>query len=382
MKLLIAPNAFKRSLSAIQAASIVARSLKEIASDAETILCPIADGGDGTLECLVQATGGKVFTVTVTGPVASLRVKARWGVLGDGSSAVIEMAEAAGLRLLKQNQYDVANATTRGVGELIREALHAGYKKIIIGLGGSATNDGGAGCGCALGARFLDEHNVELPGGGIHLARLHHLQIKNYKLGIKNADIIGLADVTNVLYGPAGAAYTFAAQKGATSEQIRQLDEGLRHYASILERDLHRDVSQIPGSGAAGGLGAGLIAFCNARIISGIDFVLDTIRFDDLLRQCDCVITAEGMIDSQTLRGKGIEGVARRAQKFNKPVHAFVGRIRGDPASLQLKLGLATLEQISPDEIPLPIAMRGAETFLARAIRDFFFTKVTKEIKK
>jgi glycerate kinase len=305
---------------------------------------------------------------------------------------VIEMAEAAGLRLLKQNQYDVANTTTRGVGELIREALNAGYKKIIIGLGGSATNDGGAGCASALGARFLDDHNVELPGGGIHLTRLHHLQINNYELGppeadaplaqIKSAEIIGLADVTNVLFGPAGAAYTFAEQKGATSEQIWQLDEGLRHYASIMERDLRRDVSQIPGSGAAGGLGAGLIAFCNATIVSGIDFVLDTIGFDDLLQQCDCVITTEGTIDSQTLRGKGIEGVARRAQKFNKPVHAFVGRIRGNPAVLQQKLRLATLEQISPDEMPLPFAMRGAESLLSRTIRDFFSTKVTKEAKK
>lgn len=210
------------------------------------------------------------------------------------------------------------------------------------------------------------------------MVRLHHLQIKNYELGppeadaplaqIRNAEVIGLADVTNVLYGPAGAAYTFAAQKGATPEQIHQLDEGLKHYASIIERELHRDVSQIPGSGAAGGLGAGLMAFCDARIVSGIDFVLDAVRFDSLLQQCDCVITAEGMIDFQTLRGKGIEGVARRAQKFNKPVHAFVGRIRGDPAALQLKLGLATLEQISPDEIPLDIAMRSAEVFLSCAV--------------
>jgi glycerate kinase len=228
-----------------------------------------------------------------------------------------------------------------------------------------------------------------LPEGGIHLVRLHHLQIKNYELGppeadaplaqIKNAEIIGLADVTNILYGPAGAACTFAAQKGATPEQIDQLDEGLRHYASIIERDLHRDVSKIPGSGAAGGLGAGLMAFCDARIVSGIDFVLDTVRFDSLLQQCDCVITAEGMIDSQTLRGKGIEGVARRARKFNKPIHAFFGRIRGDPTALQKELGLASLNQISPDALPAHEAMRSAEMFLSNAVRNFFFTNLSKK---
>jgi glycerate kinase len=392
MNFLIAPNALKGSLSALRAANTISQSLKGIAPDVATLLCPIADGGDGTLECLVQATGGKVFEATVRGPVSSLRVNARWGVLGDGATAVIEMAEAAGLRLLSPPQYDIANATTYGVGELILQALKSGFKKIIVGLGGSATNDGGAGCARALGIRFFDEHNKELPQGGIHLARLHHLEIKNYELGppeadaplaqIKNAEIIGLADVTNVLYGPAGAAHTFAAQKGASNDLVVQLDEGMRHYASIIERETHHKVSTFPGSGAAGGLGAGLMAFCNARIVSGIDFVLDTVRFDSLLQQYDCVITAEGMIDSQTLRGKGIEGVARRARKFNKPVHAFVGRIHGDATALQKKLGLATLHQISPDKMTLEDAMRGAESLLALSIRDFFTSNFTKDSKK
>lgn len=399
MNFLIAPNALKGSLSALRAAAAISQSLKGIAPDIVTTLCPIADGGDGTLECLVHATRGKVFQTTVRGPISSLRVNARWGELGDSATAVIEMAEAAGLRLLNRHQFDLANATTYGVGELILQALNSGFKKIIIGLGGSATNDGGAGCANALGIRFFDEHNKDLPEGGIHLARLHHLQIKNYELGllnesslrpeanaplaqITNAEIVGLADVTSVLFGPAGAAHTFAAQKGATSEQIRLLDEGLKHYASIIERDLHKHISYIPGSGAAGGLGAGLIAFCNAKIVSGIDFVLDTVRFDSLLQQCDCVITAEGMIDSQTLQGKGIEGVARRARKFNKPVHAFVGRVRGDATALQKKLGLATLHQISPDKMPVEDAMRGAESFLTSSIRDFFGPKVKEDIKK
>ena len=439
MNFLIAPNALKGSLSALRAANIISQSLEGMTPDAANALCPIADGGDGTLECLIHATGGKIFQATVRGPISPLRVKARWGVLGDGATAVIEMAEAAGLRLLSPPQYDIANATTYGVGELILLALKLGLKKIIVGLGGSATNDGGAGCAKALGVKFFDEHDKELPEGGIYLARLHHLQIMNHELGplnessttlgvdrprrvesstvgslrpeadalnessttlrvgrprrvesstvgsrrplaqIRNAEIICLADVTNVLFGPAGAAYTFATQKGASNELIVRLDEGMRVYASIIERETHHKISNFPGSGAAGGLGAGLIAFCNARIISGIDFVLDTVRFDDLLRQCDCVITAEGMIDSQTLRGKGIEGVARRALKFNKPVHAFVGRIHGDATMLQKKLGLATLHQISPDAMPVNEAMRNAEMFLSNAVRSFISTKLTKK---
>lgn len=184
MKFLIAPNALKGSLTPLRATKTISESLS--APDTSTLLCPIADGGDGTLDCLVQATRGKFFAANVCGPLSSLRVNARWGVLGDGTTAVIEMAEAAGLRLLNSSQFDAANATTFGVGELIGEALRAGFKKIIIGLGGSATNDGGAGCARALGVRFLDENNAELPEGGIHLARLHHVGIKNYELGPLN----------------------------------------------------------------------------------------------------------------------------------------------------------------------------------------------------
>jgi glycerate kinase len=196
---------------------------------------------------------------------------------------------------------------------------------------------------------------------------------------MKDVEIIGLSDVTNILCGPEGTAFTFAVQKGATAEQVRMLDDALKHYASIIENDLHQDVSHIPGSGAAGGLGAGLLAFCNAKILSGIDFVLDALRFDDLLQQCDCVITTEGTLDSQTLHGKGIEGLVRRAKKFNKPVHAFAGKILGEKATLQRKLGLATLHQISPDDVPIEEAMRNAEAFLLKGIRDYFPAKTTKE---
>ncbi len=382
MNFLIAPNALKGSLSAPSAARIISKALQNILPDANCVLCPISDGGNGTLECLVQATGGEFYSASVCGPLKSMNVNARWGILGDGTVAVIEMAEAAGLHLLRPSQYDVANATTFGVGELIHKAINSGCKKIIVGMGGSATNDGGAGCARALGVKFFDENEMELPDGGMHLSRLHHINIKNEELKIKETEIVGLSDVTNILFGHEGTAFTYAAQKGATAEQILLLDAALKHYASITEGYLGRDISHIPGSGAAGGLGAGLIAFCNAKIFSGIDYVLDILSFDHLLQQCDCVITTEGTLDSQTLHGKGIEGIARRAKKFGKPVHAFAGKIFGDKATLQEQLELATVNQISPDEVPIEEAMRSAETFLSKGIRDHFSTKVAKNTKK
>ncbi len=378
MIFLIAPNALKGSLSASDAARIISKALQDILPDVHCIACPISDGGNGTLECFVQATAGKIYSASVCGPLASMTVTARWGILGDGTTAVIEMAEAAGLHLLKPSEYDAANATTFGVGQLIRAAIDSGCRKIIVGMGGSATNDGGAGCARALGVKFFDDNNTELPDGGIHLSRLAHIGINNEELEINETEIVGLSDVTNALCGPNGAAFTFAAQKGATANDIQLLDRALKHYASIIEDTLHRDVSLLPGSGAAGGLGAGLVAFCGAKIVSGVDFVLDILRFDDLLQQCDCVITAEGTLDAQTLHGKGIEGVARHAKKFNKPVHVFAGKIVGEHTGLQRKLGLATLHQISPDEVPIEETMREAETLLFKGVKEFFSTKNTK----
>ncbi len=382
MNFLIAPNALKGSLSAVAAAKIIAKALQEISSDNRSIICPVADGGNGTLDCLVDAKGGKIFTLMVSGPLSSMAVSARWGILSDGTTAVIEMAEAAGIHLLKPHQYDAAHATTFGVGELVHEAMKSGCKRIIIGLGGSATNDGGAGCAKALGVKFFDRNNNELADGGIHLSQLHHIEMKNFESGVKNCEFIALSDVKNLLCGPKGASFTFGPQKEATEDQVRELDKGLDHYASIIEREIKHDISRIPGSGAAGGLGAGLTAFCDATIVSGIEFVLDAVRFDDLLLKCDCVITAEGSLDGQTLQGKGIEGIARRASKINKPVHVFAGNIRGDADDLRKKLGLATLDKISPEGMPVEEAMKNAEAFLSEKIRDTFSTKSTKDTKK
>ncbi len=388
MKFLIAPNALKGSLTPIEAAESIAAALEQISHNDFT-LCPIADGGNGTLECLVRATNGKFSLAAVTGPLQTKKVSARWGILGDGKiengatgdTAVIEMAEAAGLSAyggLKPSEYDVLHATTFGVGELIIAALDAGFRKIIIGMGGSATNDGGTGCARALGARFLaessvgDENGNELPDGGIHLSRLKHIDCRKLDERLKGCEITALSDVTNVLCGPEGASFTFAKQKGAKESELQILDDALRHYASVLKKDLKEDVASLPGSGAAGGLGAGLVAFCNANIVSGIDFVLDTIHFDELLQHCDAVITAEGTIDEQTLFGKGIAGIALRAEKFHKPIHAFAGRINGDTEKLKRKLHLASLHQISPDTMPLNEAMKNARTLLENEIKKTF----------
>jgi glycerate 2-kinase len=367
MKVLIAPNALKGSLSAKEAASVMARSLPK---DWDAILCPIADGGDGTLECLVDATGGEYYRTVVTGPFPSGKVSARWGRLGTTNTAVIEMAEAAGLRLISPQQYSASTTTTIGVGELILNALDAGFRTILVGLGGSATNDGGTGCARALGVRFLDSHGAELSPGGINLDKLRAIDLSNFDKRILQSEFVGLADVDTTLLGPAGATHIFGSQKGASDEDIRILDEALGHYTDIVQRQFRRDVAGLPGSGAAGGLGAGLIAFCGATIVSGIDHILDLVRFDELLRSCDLVLTAEGSIDEQTSHGKGIAGIARRALVFSKPVLAFVGKVGGDAAALCRQLNIKSIHQITPPAVADTEAFNRVKEMLSLKVRE------------
>ncbi|HTX17566.1 MAG TPA: glycerate kinase [Bacteroidota bacterium] len=372
MKFLIAPNALKGSLTAMRAAEVISTALRSAIPQADCLLSPIADGGDGTLDCLVNGTGGRFFAKNVRGPLPDLRVDARWGAMGDEKTAVIEMAEAAGLRLLSPPRYNVMKGTTAGVGELILEAHAKGFRKIIVGLGGSATNDGGMGCCQVLGAKFFDQEGRPLEGCGENLSTIDRIVFAEKDRILRDTEMVALSDVKNLLYGTEGTSFTFAPQKGGTEEQVSLLDAGLRHYSSLIERDLHRFVSAVPGSGAAGGLGAGLIAFCGARIVSGIDFVLDSVSFDRLLRECDAVITAEGMVDGQTLLGKGIEGIARRARQMHKPLHIFAGRIRGDASHLAAELGATSLNEISPPRISIDDAMKGAAGFLSESVRRCF----------
>lgn len=365
MRFLLAPNAMKGSLSAHQAAAILQKSLQRKYPQSTFISAPIADGGNGTLECLMNALGGTVFEKEVTGPVATMKIGARFGITKH-SIGIIESADAVGLHRITPLPETIAHSTSFGIGELINEAKMKGSTEIWIGLGGTATNDGGAGMARALGVQLFDDNGEELKDGAMNLLRLNRITNREYRTA--NVEIKLLSDVKNILLGEHGATYTFARQKGATEDQLPYLESALKNFADIAESHFGKEFRNIPGSGAAGGLGFGLLAFCNAQIVSGIDFILDAIGFDEKLRRCDAVITTEGRLDEQTLFGKGIAGIAERARRMNKPVHAFVGRINGQKETLQRQLSLASITQIAPDELPAVQAMRDASWLLADAI--------------
>ena len=326
MKIVIAPQGFKAGISGLEAAEAIARGVAAVDPDAETVLAPVADGGDGTLNALVDATGGQVFTSTITGPLGQ-PLEARWGVMGDGSTAVIEMALASGLALVPQRRRNPRVTTTAGTGEILKEAMNRGYTRVIVGLGGSATNDGGAGMATALGARFLDSEGRPLPPGGSALARLDRIETQGLHPALGQATIIAATDVTNPLCGPDGASAVFGPQKGANPEMVQELDAALANFARVVARDLHRDVSEQPGAGAAGGLGAGLMAFAGATLQSGIDMVCEVLQFDALLQGADLVITGEGRADRSTIFNKAPAGVARHAQAHGVPTVLLAGSL-------------------------------------------------------
>jgi glycerate kinase len=326
MKVVIAPQGFKAGIPGLEAAQAIARGVIAAVPDAETVLAPVADGGDGTLHALVDGTGGKVFTSMVSGPLGP-QLEALWGVMGDGRTAVVEMALASGLALVPQRRRNPRLTTTAGTGEIIREALDAGYTRIIVGLGGSATNDGGAGMAAALGARFMDAEGRSLPPGGSSLARLDRIDVSNLHPGLQGATIIAATDVTNPLCGPEGASAIFGPQKGANAEMVRELDAALANYAQVVTRDVGRDVSGVPGAGAAGGLGAGLMAFAGATLQSGIDMVCEILGFDALLQGADLVITGEGRADRSTIFNKAPVGVARHANTHGVPTVLLAGSL-------------------------------------------------------
>ena len=326
MKIVIAPQGFKAGISGLEAAEAIARGVAAVDPDAETVLAPVADGGDGTLNALVDATGGQVFTSTITGPLGQ-PLEARWGVMGDGSTAVIEMALASGLALVPQRRRNPRVTTTAGTGEILKEAMDRGYTRVIVGLGGSATNDGGAGMATALGACFLDSEGRPLPPGGSALARLDRIETQGLHPALGQATIIAATDVTNPLCGPDGASAVFGPQKGANPEMVQELDAALANFARVVARDLHRDVSEQPGAGAAGGLGAGLMAFAGATLQSGIDMVCEVLQFDALLQGADLVITGEGRADRSTIFNKAPAGVARHAQAHGVPTVLLAGSL-------------------------------------------------------
>jgi glycerate 2-kinase len=329
MKIVIAPDSYKESLSALEVAEAIEAGMREVLPDAVYMKIPVADGGEGTVDSLVAWTQGGKRTLSVTGPLGA-PVDAFFGLSGDGTTAVIEMAAASGLALVPKAQRNPLVTTSRGTGELIRAALDAGARTFILGIGGSATNDGGAGMLQALGARLIDDQGRDIGPGGAELARLARIDVSTLDARLAQCRIDVACDVDNPLTGPRGASATFGPQKGATPEVVRQLDECLAHFARLISRDLGADVDAVPGAGAAGGMGAGMMAFFKARLRPGAEIVMEAVGLDAAVRDADLVITGEGRIDSQTIYGKTPIGVARVAKRHGKPVIGIAGCLTSD----------------------------------------------------
>ncbi len=326
MKIVIAPDSFKNCLPSQKVCQAIGEGLRAAIPTAQIESVPMADGGEGTVDALVAATGGRRVPIQVTGPLGT-PVDAFYGILGDGVTAVVEMASAAGLHLVPPEKRDPTKTTTYGVGELIRSALQQGCRRIIVGVGGSATNDGGAGMAQALGVRLLDTSGNDLPFGGACLLRLASIDLSGRDPLVSQATFIVACDVVNPLTGPTGASVVYGPQKGATPDQVRLLDRALRHYARVIREQTGKEVETVPGAGAAGGLAAGLLAFCDARLQKGVELVMDVVELGRRIQECDLVITGEGKLDEQTVFGKVPFGVAQVAKKFGKPVIAIAGQV-------------------------------------------------------
>ncbi|CAI1085948.1 Glycerate kinase [Serratia quinivorans] len=328
-KVVIAPDSFKESLSAMEVAEAIERGFRQIYPQVQYVKLPMADGGEGTVDSMVAATGGEIVRVEVTGPLGQ-PVSAFYGLLGEGETAVIEMAAASGLHLAPKERRDPRITTSYGTGELILAALERGVKAIILGIGGSATNDGGAGMMQALGARLLDDQQQPLPPGGAALARLAQIDLSAVDPRLQQVSVTAACDVDNPLCGPHGASAVFGPQKGATPEMVTQLDAALSHFGSLLQQATGREVLNAPGAGAAGGMGAALLGMLNARLRPGIEIVIETLRLEEALRDADLVITGEGRLDSQSIHGKTPIGVARVAKRHGLPVIGIAGSLSKD----------------------------------------------------
>jgi glycerate 2-kinase len=346
MKFVIAPDSFKESIGAPEAAAAIGRGIRRVFPDALCDLCPIADGGEGTVEALVAATGGTLRHADVMGPLGE-RVRAAWGLLGDGKTAVVEMAAASGLPLVPAGKRNPMLTTTYGTGELIKAALDAGVTKLILGIGGSATTDGGTGAAQALGYRFLDSNGEEIKeamAGGL-MARVARIDKTRVDARLAGVTVLVACDVTNPLTGPNGSAAIYGPQKGATPEMVGLLDRALGHLAGVMKKDLGCQVEMLPGAGAAGGLGAGSITFFGAKLSPGIALVLDAVGFDARVKGAAGCLTGEGRIDGQSLAGKACLGVANGALKHGVKTWALVGST-GPGAEDAIKAGLAGYDVI------------------------------------
>jgi glycerate 2-kinase len=323
----LAPDSFKESMTAEQACFAMQRGIEKVIADAQFIHVPMADGGEGTVDALVAARDGRKVHFEVTGPLIGQNVQSYLGLIDEGKTAVIEMAMANGIHLIKKSQRNPLVTTTKGTGEMIKVALELGVSKIIIGLGGSVTNDAGAGMAQALGAKFLDKNRCIVNVGGGQLGQIESIDISQLDQRLKQTEIVIASDVTNPLYGASGASYVFAPQKGATPEMVEMLDQNLKHFAGLVKHQLNVDVADVQGAGAAGGLGFGLMVFTGAKIRSGVELVIEETQLAEKVAKADYVLTGEGGMDFQTKFGKTPFGVAQVAKKLNKPVIAFAGYV-------------------------------------------------------
>lgn len=379
MKFLFASDSFKGTLSSERIIELLTQAAKDVFPECEVLGVPIADGGEGTVEALISATKGNKQIVQVHGPLMEL-TESYYGIIHE-DTAVIEMAAASGLPMIPKSRRNPLNTTTYGTGELIREALDAGYRKIFIAIGGSATNDGGMGAMSALGIRFLDEDGSRLQGTGAELSKVVDIDVSELHPGVMQSEITVMCDVNNPLTGPEGATYTFGKQKGATPEILDEIEEGMKHYARIIRDQFGVDANEIPGAGAAGGLGAALCIFLQAKMVSGIETVLDLIDFKSLLDDVDIVITGEGRIDWQSAYGKVPSGVGKRCKEKGVPVIAIVGGI-GEGVEKIYDFGVESIISTINGAMKIEEALeRADELYISAAERLFRIIKVGMSIR-
>ncbi|WP_305460320.1 glycerate kinase [Photobacterium leiognathi] len=355
MKIIIAPDSYKESLTAMEVATAIENGFRQVIPNAEYIKLPMADGGEGTVQSLVDASNGTIIEHSVTGPLGE-QVNGFFGLMGDGKTAIIEMAAASGLHLVNPELRNPMLTTSFGTGELILAALDKGVEHIIVGIGGSATNDGGIGMAQALGVRFLDENNKPIHYSGGALDRLHRIDISNIDPRLISVKLEVACDVDNPLCGEKGASQVFGPQKGATPEMVARLDNNLAHYAEIIKHDLGKDVKDMAGAGAVGGMGAALLGLFNAQLRPGIEIVMDAVNLSEVVQDADLVITGEGRIDSQTIHGKTPIGVARTAKRFNKPVIGIAGSLSYD-CNVVHEHGIDAVFSVVPRSVSLAEAL-------------------------
>lgn len=356
-------------MSAKRACEAMERGIRKVLPDAKVVQVPMADGGEGTVDALVDGSGGTSVEVTVSGPIPTEKVRTYFGLLADRQTAVIEMAKANGIELLSEEKRNPLITSTYGTGQMIKAALDQGVKKIIIGIGGSVTNDGGAGMAQALGVRLLDKENNDLAAGGGALSRLAKIDMTTIDARLADTEVVIASDVTNPLTGPNGASVIFGPQKGATLEMVEELDKNLAHYAEIIKKDLAIDIAKQAGAGAAGGLGAGLLVFAGASMHSGVDLVIELTHLEEEIAHADYVFTGEGGMDFQTKFGKAPYGVAKLAKKYNKPVFACAGYI-GEQVEVLYDEGMTAIFGILDKAGSLDAALKSGEANLERTVEN------------